>query len=305
MSTGEIRLPYFSIVVPFYNRSLLLQETIKSIQAQTFTSYEIIIVDDGSTDGSGSEIDNLYRNNPNIVIIHQTNQERGASRNNGFKKAKGEYVIFLDSDDLLMPEHLDVLYGKIIDLNQPDFISTKYDFLKNGKRVRSIISESPEGYYDYRFFLDGNPYGCNVCVRRLNEKLILFEEDRLYSIKEDWLFFLQNLQGQRIYLIDRVTLLMVDHDDRSMRQNDRILIEKTLLSREWIHKHVRLKEAEIHRLDAHLNYFCAIHSYVDFRRKEAFNFLINAFRNGGIKKKYLVLLAKIMIGRKILLKLNP
>jgi GalNAc5-diNAcBac-PP-undecaprenol beta-1,3-glucosyltransferase len=297
--------PFFSIVIPVYNRSALLQETVKSIHAQTFSSYEIIIVDDGSTDGSGPEIDRLYGNVSNIVIIHQPNQERGASRNNGFKKATGEYVIFLDSDDLLLPVHLEVLYNKIQDLNNPDFISTKYDFLRNGKRVRSIISDSAEGYYDYRFFLNGNPYGCNVCVRRLNEKLCLFEEDRRYSIKEDWLFFLENLQGQKIYLIDQVTLLMVDHDERSMRQNDRILVEKTFLSREWILKRVKLNEAETRQLDAHVNYFCAIHSYLDFRRRAAFNFLIKAFNNNGIRKKYLVLLAKIIIGRKAILKLFP
>ena len=213
--------PFFSIVVPVYNRAALLQETVKSIQAQSFSSYEIIIVDDGSTDGSGPEIDRLYGDASNILIIHQANQERGASRNNGFKKATGDYVIFLDSDDLLLPVHLQVLYDKIMEL-KPDFISTKYDFLRNGKRVRSIISDSSEGYYDYRFFLNGNPYGCNVCVRRLNEKLCLFEEDRRYSIKEDWLFFLENLQGgQKVYLVDQVTLVMVDHDERSMRQNDR------------------------------------------------------------------------------------
>jgi glycosyltransferase involved in cell wall biosynthesis len=297
--------PYFSIVIPVYNRATLLQDTVKSVLEQTFTSFEIIIVDDGSTDGSGAAIDTLYGNKSNITIIHQQNQERGASRNNGFKKAKGEYVIFLDSDDRLMPVHLDVLYNKIKTLNNPDFISTKYDFLRNGKRVRTTISDLNEGYYDYRLFLNGNYFSCNVCVRRLNEKLCLFEEDRRFAIKEDWLFFLQNLQTQKIYLVDQVTLLMVDHDDRSMRQNDKVLVEKTFLSREWILKHVKLSEAETRQLDAHVNYFCAIHSYLDFQRITAFNFLKRAFYNGGLKKKYIVLLAKIIIGRKLILKLNP
>ena len=142
-------------------------------------------------------------------------------------------------------------------------------------------------------------------MRRLNPRLRLFEEDRRYSIKEDWLFFLENLQDQKIFLVDRVTLLMVDHDERSMRQNDRILVDKTFLSREWILNHVRLNDAEVKQLDAHINYFCAIHSYLDFRRKAALNFLIKAFRNGGMKKKYVVLLAKIIAGRKLILKLNP
>lgn len=301
----ENQQPFFSIVIPVYNRYDLLQATVKSIQTQIFTSYEIIIVDDGSTDGSGLEIDKQYGTASNIVIIHQQNQERGASRNNGFKKAKGEYVVFLDSDDLLMPEHLEVLYNKIKEQNNPDFISTKYDFLRDRKRIRAGISDSSEGYYDYRSFLNGNAYSCNVCVRRKNEKLCLFEEDRRYSIKEDWLFFLENLQDQKVYLVDQVTLVMVDHEDRSMRQNNMLLVEKTFLSRDWIRKHVRLNNTEIRQLDAHINYFCAIHSYLDFRRKTALQFIMNAFRNGGIKKKYIVLLAKIIVGRKMILKLNP
>jgi len=301
----EQQPPFFSIVIPVYNRFELLQATMKSIQSQTFSSYEVIIVDDGSTDGSGTLIDQQYGSISNIVIIHQQNQERGASRNNGFKKAKGEYVVFLDSDDLLMPEHLQVLYNKIREQNNPDFISTKYDFLRDGKRVRTGISDFREGYYDYRSFLNGNAYSCNVSVRRRNEKLCLFEEDRRYSIKEDWLFFLENLQDQKVYLVDQVTLLMVDHEDRSMRQNNMVLVDKTFLSRDWILKHVRLNNAEIRQLDAHINYFCAIHSYLDFRRKKALEFIMNAFRNGGIKKKYIVLLAKIIIGRKVVSKLNP
>jgi|GEM_PF-684792 len=290
--------PFFSIVIPVYNRFAMLQETVRSILEQTFQSFEIIIVNDGSTDGSGTEMDNKYGSAPGILLIHQPNLERGASRNNGFRNSKGEYVIFLDSDDILLPDHLQVLQDKIQDLQFPDFIATKYDFLRGGSRVKSIISRYSEGYYDYRFFLNGNPYGCNVCVRRKNEKLCLFEEDRKYSIKEDWLFFLQNLQQQKIFLVDKVTLLMVDHDDRSMRSDNRLLVEKTFYAKEWILKHVKLNPAERKQLDAHVHYFCAIHTYLDHERGKALKFLFAAIRFGGIKRKYLILLAKIIAGRK-------
>lgn len=302
MENVENRSPFFSIVIPVYNRMKLLQETILSIRNQTFTSYEIIVVDDGSTDGSGAEMDRIYGNEKDITLIHQVNMERGASRNNGFRKAAGEYVIFLDSDDRILPEHLQVLHEKITALGEVDYIATHYDFLRDGKRVKSIISKYPEGYYDYKFFLNGNALGANVCVRRKNSRLRLFEEDRKYSIKEDWLFFLENLQDQSLYLIDRVTLYMLDHDDRSMRQDDKLLIQKTILTREWILGHVKLSKAEQRQLEAHINYFCAIHSYLDNDRKRALNFIFNAIRSGGIKSKYFILLAKIIAGRNTMIK---
>src|SRR6185369_9091358 len=152
-------------------------------------------------------------------------------------------------------------------------------------------------YYDYRLFLEGNPLACHVCVKKSNPELKLFEEDRSYAIKEDWMFFLQNLRTQRLFLAGRVTVLFRDHSGRSLLANNKLLIEKTFLSERWIMKHVELSHTEQRRLSAHVNYFCAIHSYIDFDRKAAFNYLKKAFYNGGIRKKYLVLLIKIIIGR--------
>ena len=105
MEVEQLQHPFFSIVIPVYNRFELVQDTIKSIFNQTFRNFEIIIVDDGSTDGSGSKLDDLYSGDDRIKIIHQENKERGASRNTGFLSSKGKYVVFLDSDDMLLPNH--------------------------------------------------------------------------------------------------------------------------------------------------------------------------------------------------------
>lgn len=295
--------PFFSLVIPFYNRFFLVQETIQSILAQEFRSFEIIIVDDGSNDGSGAKLDILYSSNDLIRIIHQENLERGAARNRGFRESKGEYVIFLDSDDRLLPDHLETLHKKITALNLPDFIATKYEFISGGIRRPSSISNIKEGYYNYLLFLDGNPFGCNVCVRKSNEKLSLFEEDRRLAIKEDWLFFLKNLRHQQLYLIDKVTLLMLDHEERSMRSNNEVLVAKTKLAVEWIIKNIELAPKNLKKLQAHSNYFCAIHSYLDGNRKMSLQFLMNAILKGGPRMKYVILLGKIFIGRKIILRI--
>jgi glycosyltransferase involved in cell wall biosynthesis len=304
MADPKGTLPFFSVVIPYYNRFDLAVSTIDSVLRQKFSGYEIIIVDDGSTDGSGSKIKNHYQSENKIRVIHQANLERGAARNKGFRESKGTYVIFLDSDDLFLEHHLDVLYSKIRELNFPDFISTKFLFFRDNKRIESGNSILKEGFYDYHLFLNGNPMACNVCVRKANEGLFLFEEDRSYAMKEDWMFYLQNLRFNKLYLVDRVTLLFLDHDERSVQGNYRHLIERTQLSRQWVLKHVELDPAEQRMLSAQCDYFCAMHSYLDFQRFEAFRFLIKAFRAGGLRRKYIVLLIKIVVGRKIIQKIK-
>ena len=302
MKPENSSVPFFSLVIPVYNRFQLVKETISSVLVQRFGSFEIIIVDDGSTDGSGILLDEHYLNHDRIKIIHQVNLERGAARNRGFREAQGDYVIFLDSDDRLLPDHLETLYNKIKSTGNPDFIATKFEFLYNGQRKHSSIGKYAEGYYDYKLFLDGNPFGCNVCVRRENPKLTLFEEDRNLSIKEDWLFFMKNLRDQRLYLVDKVTLLMLDHEDRSMRSDNNLLIARTALAKEWIHRNVELSHSDRRKLEAHANYFCAIHSYLEGLREMGLKFIFKAFRYGGVRKKYVVLLGKIIIGRKMILR---
>ena len=296
--------PFFSVVIPYFNRYELAVNTIRSVLKQSYTNFEIIVVDDGSTDGSGMQLEKEFRGETNFRIFHCENRERGAARNFGFHEAAGEYVVFLDSDDLFLENHLEVLYSKILEQDFPAFIATQYEFLRNEKRYPSSTSILSEGYYDYHLFLEGNPLACHVCIRKSNSDLKLFEEDRAYAIKEDWMFFLQNLWTQRLFLVGRVTVLFRDHAGRSLLANNQLLIEKTFLSERWILEHVPLNLAEQKLLDAHVNYFCAIHSYLDLKRKTALNFLKKAFYSGGIRMKYLVLLVKIIIGRKFILKLH-
>lgn len=302
MATENVVFPFFSLVIPVYNRFELVKETIQSVLNQEFKSFEIIIVDDGSNDGSGSQLDELFMGNKQVRIIHQDNLERGAARNRGFREANGTYVVFLDSDDRLLPDHLDVLFNKLVVLEYPDFIASKFEFLSEGKRRASSLNNLKEGYYDYMIFLDGNPFGCNVCVRRGNEKLTLFPEDRKYAIKEDWLFFLKNLRYQRLYLIDQVTLLMLDHEDRSMRSNNEQLVAKTILALNWIISNIELTSGNLRRLIAHVNYFCAIHTYLDGRRIRSLGYAMKAIGKGGMRPKYIILIGKILIGRKLIMR---
>ncbi|MGB4839347.1 MAG: glycosyltransferase family A protein [Saprospiraceae bacterium] len=100
-------MPFFSIIIPTYNRGYIIRRPIDSIIAQTFKDWELIIVDDGSKDDTKSIIESYH--DERIKYVWQVNKERSAARNHGISLAKGEWICFQDSDDEYLPEHLQVL----------------------------------------------------------------------------------------------------------------------------------------------------------------------------------------------------
>jgi len=101
-----------SVIVPVYNVEKYLEQTIDSVINQTLKDIEIILIDDGSLDNSGIICDNYAKKDSRIVVFHQENQGVSAARNKGIELAKGEYISFVDSDDLVDEKMLEVLYGK-------------------------------------------------------------------------------------------------------------------------------------------------------------------------------------------------
>jgi glycosyltransferase involved in cell wall biosynthesis len=112
----------FSIIVPTFNRAVLLARTIESIFAQRFAEVEVIVVDDGSTDGTMDYLRSLGRQ---VSVFQQPNRGAGAARNLGARNAKGKYLAFLDSDDLWFPWTLEVYREVIREHEEPSFIAGK------------------------------------------------------------------------------------------------------------------------------------------------------------------------------------
>ncbi len=100
-------MPLFSVVIPLYNKEKFIENTIKSVLCQTFTNYEIIVVNDGSTDESEAKI--LEFNDKRIQLYNQKNQGVSVARNLGIEKSKGKLIAFLDADDYWFPNHLEEL----------------------------------------------------------------------------------------------------------------------------------------------------------------------------------------------------
>ena len=99
-----------SLIVPVYNVENYLERCLLSVENQTFENFEVIIVNDGSTDGSLRVIQRFLNRNMNFKLIDQENKGLGEARNVGIKNSCGRYVAFLDSDDFLEPNYLEKLY---------------------------------------------------------------------------------------------------------------------------------------------------------------------------------------------------
>lgn len=109
--------PKISIIVPVYNMEMYLRECLESIRAQTFTEWECILVDDGSSDASPSICDDFQARDPRFKVIHKQNGGLSNARNAGLRIAQGEFVGFVDSDDWIEPGMYQLLYNLITEYN--------------------------------------------------------------------------------------------------------------------------------------------------------------------------------------------
>ena len=136
----------FSFIIPVYNCGQYLDKFIREIEDVNLSNYEIILVDDGSTDDSGNICDSIAQRNGKIYCIHQKNQGVSSARNNGLRAASGDYICFFDADDNIVPEKLNKLLWQIensttvIDIA---IFGMSFDYYHRGKVYRSILMQTP------------------------------------------------------------------------------------------------------------------------------------------------------------------
>jgi len=141
-------MPTISIIIPLYNKQDCIQKTLDSILTQPFKDYEIIVVDDGSTDQSVSVVESIKDNN--IAIYKKENGGPSSARNYGVKIARGEWILFLDADDKLVPGALDLIASLIKKKKCIDVFTFNQYIERAGKR--SIFKQShTKGYLPFPF----------------------------------------------------------------------------------------------------------------------------------------------------------
>lgn len=297
-------MTYFSVIIPTYNRGHLIQETIGSVLQQSFTSFEVIIVDDGSQDDTEQQVRAHFSENLQVRYFKKNNEERGAARNYGMAQATGEFAVFFDSDDLMKEDYLQTLYQTI--LKHPDihFLACKYDFFdRDGNIKPAPIQSVKEGWYDRSFFLKGNILAANYCIRIKGHTCQPFPPQRELASMEDWLFILLNTEQDKVFIRDKVCLSMRQHDERSMGDNQKVIAAR-IRAVDWINRAIALQPAEKRSLIAWSHYFCGIHQYLDGKRSNSIQEALRAIRKGGVHKKFILLLLKSIVGRKFIQKIK-
>lgn len=189
--------PLVSVVIPIYNSEKFIKECVDSVLSQTYKNIEIVLINDGSKDNSLQICTELTKSNKNIVLFNQENKGVSAARNNGIKNSKGDFLFFLDSDDLLPPSAIQILVqtaitadydmtiGKLSDNDQ--FLSGE---LTNDEFLIKVLEDNPIAYSS-----------CGILYKHSLINDVLFPEGFI-SGEDSYFIFECALKKPKVAIID-------------------------------------------------------------------------------------------------------
>jgi glycosyltransferase involved in cell wall biosynthesis len=261
----------FSVIIPLFNRERFISRAIESVLNQTFKYFELIIVDDCSTDDS-SKIVRLFQLQDSRIkyIKNEINQERCISRNKGIQIAQGKYICFLDSDDYHLPIHLETFYHKILEEKEPKafLFTSAWNETEEGERSERVCPEIGTMNL-YHYFLNYTVNPQRWCVERSLATSILFDPDIV--ICEDLDFCLRTVQaGIQIIQIPLQTTVYVASADSfthgdSQKWEKELFYLKRIFSKPNLKKNLPVKDVK--RLLSMCYYFLA---QKNFNKKNRF-----------------------------------
>jgi glycosyltransferase involved in cell wall biosynthesis len=291
--------PEISIIVPVFNVEKYLSRCIESILNQTFRDFELILINDGSSDDSGNICDEYYRNYGDfITLIHQDNGGLSKARNVGLKRAVGKYITFIDSDDFISKDFLEVMYHYMINYNI-DFVACNFILYKCGELP--VVDFSQDNYVllnmnSYFLKVIENPRLTSAWGKLYTHELfreIQFPEGK---IMEDMFVLPKLLQRAKSTILSSLHLYYYNQIGESITRSPfrKEKLDMIEALDEWVNfadNHLpELKDiVKLHYLDNILHYCESLYSsdssalkliYIDYRRKvlENFDIIVNKGR---------------------------
>lgn len=234
--------PIISIIVPVYNVEKYLRPCLDSIEAQTFTDFEAILVDDGSTDNSGRICDDYAAKDTRFVVVHKHNEGVAKARITAFEHSNGDLITFIDSDDYVSPDYLEKLSRPIIE-EDADMVSSNYFTVEDNKEKKA--KDSLAGIYNKsqivdflanHFFFDNKNrgYGMNVflCTKMVKrnyvKEALSYGNNLWYAEDQICVFHILQHCNKLVIIPDRL-YYYVQHEGQAMRKYDMALWNNLIL----------------------------------------------------------------------------
>ena len=219
-------MPYFSVVIPVYNKEKFVTKTLKSVLDQTFTDFEIIIVNDGSTDKS--EVKILEFKDSRIQYYSKKNEGVAVARNFGIEKATSDYICFIDADDFWFPNFLETMHRFISELPEQKVFAAAIEIETKNKTIPAHYSIPKKSDFEIVDFFDASQKECilwtsSVCIHKsVFEKVGTF--DTIIKHGEDTELWIRiGLQFPIVFI--RKILARYVYDNRSVSRNSSYFFE--------------------------------------------------------------------------------
>lgn len=268
----------FSVIIPTYNRAWFIQRTIESVLNQRNQNFEVIVIDDGSTDNTSEIVNGI--SSSKIKYKRILNSERGAARNEGIEMATGDYVTFLDSDDMLFDDYLLNANESIIKSEFPPFFHQAYEIRDENmnKLHNRKISDN-----NFNFLVKGNDLSClGVFIRRDITNNFKFNTDRNLSGSEDWELWLRLACNFGLRSDPRVSAALIAHNARSVNSYD----EESLEMRKNLALKYAFEDSMVqkvfgkyhHIMEAYCDTYIALHLVLAGENKRSFRYMIRSFK---------------------------
>lgn len=272
--------PFFSIIVPTYNRGQMLLETMETILSQDNVAIELVIVDDGSTDQTEVLVKKL--NNDRVRYFKTNNVERGAARNIGLREAKGLFVNYFDSDDLYYP-CLSTIRDFILDNKFPPVVYGYIDKLAPNGTVSKDPAPPFRSFKENILF--NNFLACgSVFINREVARQYLFSDDRKLSGSEDWELWLRLYSAFDFTKVPVAIFKQRHHPNRSLftADADTVTVRENLFAkiinenRKFLLK--RFSQGEINLLMADRMTLIALVQFMTGNKRLAAQYLIRSLK---------------------------
>ncbi|MDX2303977.1 MAG: glycosyltransferase family A protein [Microscillaceae bacterium] len=288
----------FSIIIPTYNRADFIISTLDTVLHQSYPHVEVIIVDDGSTDNTAALVSPYL--SEKVYYFKKENEERAAARNFGIHQAKGHYVTFIDSDDILYPWHFASAVKMIEKYQNPEIFHLAYE-IKDTQGNILYQNNQLKGDLN-RKLLKGNLLSCmGVFVRKDIILQNLFNPTRDLSGSEDWELWMRIASKYPIYYNNEITSALIQHDKRSvldvkeekLKKRIDLAYEAVSADPDFQKKYGKYKNL----VRSHLLLYIALHLLIALQKKRCWRYVMESVRiYPGIifNKKFLVIVFKTL-----------